>query len=122
VAAAHPSGRWQNAGPGASGDRLDITVDQATSFPLRVRETFRGRLVREQRIERLRVDEPAPASRFTVKVPLKPAPQRLDEGFRRVPLSRVRAVTRLPAAGPRRAAGRLPPGRDERRAQLLVDR
>ena len=106
----------RNAGPGASGDRPDITVDQATGFPLRVRETFRGWLVREQRIERLRVDEPAPASRFTVKVPRKPAPQRLDEGFRRVPLSRVRAVTGYRPLVP----GALPAG--YRRAETNVAR
>ena len=82
----------KNAGPGDSGDRLDITVDRATGFPLRVRETLRGRFVREQRLERLRVDGPAPPARFVLDAPRGPDTQRLDEGYQRVALSRARAV------------------------------
>lgn len=82
----------KNAGPGDSGDRLDITVDRATGFPLRVRETLRGRPAREQRIERLRVDVPVAPSRFVLRAPREPAPRRIDEGYRRVPFAGARAV------------------------------
>jgi hypothetical protein len=80
------------AGPGGSGDRLDIVVDRATGFPLRVRETLRGRLVEERRIVDLRVDGPAPASAFRLAVPRGHPAQRIDYRYRRVTLRRGAAI------------------------------
>lgn len=69
--------------PGDTGDRLEVVVDRATGIPLRVRETYRGRLVREERLTDVRIDPAIPAAAFAP--PLPPGPvQRLDGGFETV--------------------------------------
>ncbi len=104
------------AGPGASGDRLEIVVDQATGFPLSVRETLRGRLLEERRIENLRVDGPAPAAAFRLAVPDQPAPQRIDYRFRRAALSRATRIVGYQPLVP----ARLPDG--YKRAETSISR
>jgi len=104
------------AGPGASGDRLEIIVDQATGFPLRVRETLDGRLVEERRVANLRVNVPAPASAFRLTVPRAIKTTRFDSHYRRVPLRRAAAIVGYAPLEP----GRLPSG--YRRAETSVAR
>jgi len=80
------------AGPGGSPDHLEIVADRETGLPLLARETLRGKLLLERRVERLRFDVPAPASAFTLKLPRTPRPLRFDYGHRNVPLGRAAAV------------------------------
>ena len=114
------------AGPGASGDLLDVVVDQETGFPVSARETLRGKLLRERRVERLSVNAPVPAGAFTLAVPRRPelTPEqepsagpsvlRFRDRYRRVPLSGARAIVGYAPLAP----GFLPAG--YRRAETRV--
>lgn len=59
--------------PGDTGDRIEVVVDPRTGIPLRVRETFEGRLVSERRLEQVRLDPPIPPRVFAP--PLSEAPR-----------------------------------------------
>ncbi|MDQ4090578.1 MAG: hypothetical protein M3163_09790 [Actinomycetota bacterium] len=89
------------AGPGSSGDQLEVIVDQETGFPLRVTETLTGRFLHEVRLSNLVVDGPVDPASFTIEFPAGTQPFRQDAGFRALPLSQVGAVVgyqpRLPA-------------------------
>jgi len=82
---------------GDTGDRVELTIDRRTGLPLRVRETYRGALMAERRLERLRLDAPIPQRLFAPTV--APASGGLnaygfetDDGFRRGRLAAARAV------------------------------
>ena len=80
------------AGPGASGDQLEVLVDRETGFPLRVTESLAGRFLHEVRLSNLVVDGPVDPASFTIDFPAGVTPFRQDVGFRAVPLSQVRAA------------------------------
>ena len=96
------------AGPGASGDQLEVVVDRATGFPLRVTESLAGRFLHEVRLSNLVVDGPVDPASFTVDFPAGVTPFRQDVGFRAVPLSQVRAAVGYQPMLP--APASLPPG------------
>jgi hypothetical protein len=78
--------------PELSGDELEVTVDQATGFPVRVLERKRGELLREVRMEQLQVDADLSAGTFALRFPAGADVMRTDEGFRRVELGDVAAA------------------------------
>ena len=80
------------AGPGNSGDQLEVVVDRETGFPLRVTETLAGRFLHEVRLSNLVVDGPVDPAAFTLEFPAGAQPFRQDVGFRAVPLGQVRAA------------------------------
>jgi hypothetical protein len=80
------------AGPGASGDRLEVVVDRETGFPLRVTESLEGRFLHEVRLSNLVVDGPVNPLSFTIDFPAGTVPFRQDVGFRVVALNQVRAA------------------------------
>ncbi|MDO8188389.1 hypothetical protein Q7L71_22480, partial [Conexibacter sp. CPCC 205706] len=74
---------------GDTGDRLELTIDQGTGLPLRIRETYRGRLVAERRLQRLRIDAPLPERQFDPSLS-GPATE-LDGGFAQATLQQASA-------------------------------
>lgn len=96
------------AGPGASGDQLEVVVDRETGFPLRVTESLAGAFLHEIRLSNLVVDGPVDPASFTIDFPAGVTPFRQDVGFRAVPLSGVRAVVGYQPLLP--APASLPPG------------
>ncbi|MHB8868131.1 MAG: LolA-like protein [Thermoleophilia bacterium] len=87
-----------------SADRMEVTVDQATGFPVRVVETLKGGLVREIRLEDLELDPILADDAFTVVFPPNMDVTPLDQGFRRVSAADASATAAyqppLPAAVP----------------------
>jgi len=79
-----PAATNLNAEPGVTADRMQVVVDRATGLPLQVRESYRGRLIMERRIQSLRVNVPAPAAAFSLQTPSDADVLRFDEGYRRV--------------------------------------
>ena len=73
-------------------DRLQVTVDRETGFPVRVVAFREGRRLYEHRIEDLRVDPPVPEDAFRLEFPRGAEVSRTDHGFRRVPLDEVEAA------------------------------
>ena len=73
-------------------DRLVVTVDRETAFPLRIVESFRGRFVSEIRIDRLRLNERLPRDAFVPDVPPGSRADVTDVGFRRTALSEADEV------------------------------
>ncbi|MBA2615164.1 MAG: hypothetical protein H0U90_05190 [Actinobacteria bacterium] len=63
-------------------DRIAVTVDKETAFPVRIVETLRGRFVSEIRIDRLRVDPELPVETFRPSPPRGSRPDFSDVGFR----------------------------------------
>lgn len=96
------------AGPGASGDQLEVVVDRQSGFPLRITETLAGRFLDEVRLSDLVVDQPVDPATFTLDVPTGPRTFRQDVGFRSVTLDQVAAVVGYRPVLPSAAA--LPPG------------
>jgi hypothetical protein len=96
------------AGPGGSGDRLEVLVDRETGFPLRITETLAGRFLHEVRLTNLVVDAPVDPATFTLDVPAGTQTFRQDVGFRAVPLAQVRAAVGYQPVLP--AAAALPAG------------
>jgi hypothetical protein len=96
------------AGPGGSGDRLEVVVDRETGFPLRITETLAGRFLHEVRLSNLVVDATVDPATFTLDPPAGVQVFRQDVGFRAVPLADVRAAVGYQPVLP--AAGALPPG------------
>lgn len=71
------------------GDRVEVTVDQATAFPVRIVETLDGRTFKELRLEDVVVNEEIPRSAFRPAfTPGRPVIAS-DHGFRRVGLADV---------------------------------
>jgi len=71
--------------PDASGDHLEVAVDQASGFPLRIVETRGSVVVEELRIEQLEVDQPLAQRLFKPLVPAGATLSVVDAGFRAVP-------------------------------------
>ncbi len=69
-----------------SGDHLEVTVDQATGFPVRVVESVDGKLIQEIRLEQLEIDPVLPPDAFTLEFPPDADVYPADDGFRRVDL------------------------------------
>lgn len=80
------------AGPGASGDQLEVIVDRETGFPLRVTESLAGSFLHEVRLSNLVVDGSVDPASFTIDFPAGVTPFRRDVGFRAVPLNQLRSV------------------------------
>lgn len=80
------------AGPGGSGDRLEVVVDRESGFPLRITETLAGAFLHEVRLSNLVVDAPVDQSQFVLDLPAGAQPFRQDAGFRSVPLNQVEAA------------------------------
>jgi hypothetical protein len=80
------------AGPGASGDQLEVVVDRETGFPLRVTESLAGAFLHEVRRSNQVVDGPVDPASFTIDFPAGVTPFRQDVGFRAVALSQLRAA------------------------------
>jgi hypothetical protein len=78
--------------PDFSGDRLEITVDQATGMPVRVLETNDGAFWREIRIEDLVVNADLPPDSFRLEFPPGAEVMRSDDGFERVDLGDVAGI------------------------------
>lgn len=76
----------------SSGDRLDVTVDRQTGFPLRITETLRGKFLHEIRLSGLTVNVPLASDAFTLTIPTGIRAFVNDAGFRPVPLADVRGV------------------------------
>lgn len=79
------------AGPGGSGDQLDVVVDRQTGFPLRITETLAGRFLDEVRLSNLVVDGPVDPASFTLVLPAGLKPFRQDAGFATAALDQVEA-------------------------------
>jgi hypothetical protein len=92
--------------PDFSGDRLEITVDQATGMPVRVLETNDGAFWREIRIEDLGVNEDLPTDTFRLEFPPGAEVLRTDDGFERVDLGDVAGLVGYTPLLP----GRVPDG------------
>ena len=75
---------------GYTGDRIEVAVDRATGLPLRLRETLRGRLVRELELRDIRVDRTFPRRAFRPRVSLRPPTTVIDAGFRDSAIERAR--------------------------------
>lgn len=73
-------------------DRLEVTVDQATGFPLRVLETRNGVLVSDLSLEDLDFDPALSTESFTLSLPSDLSPSSADFGFRRVALHEAGGV------------------------------
>ncbi len=80
------------AGPGGSGDRIEVVVDRANGFPLRITETLEGRFLHEIRLSGLVADEPVDPDEFVLEFPAGTEVFRQDGGFRRVTPEEVAAV------------------------------
>jgi len=78
--------------PDLSPNHLEVTVDQATGFPVRVVATRDGEFVRETRIEDLKVDGPVPNDAFHLEFPPDTQVFRSDLGFRRVSLDEIERI------------------------------
>ncbi|MDQ1441678.1 MAG: hypothetical protein QOG97_1906 [Acidimicrobiaceae bacterium] len=80
------------AGPGRSPDRLEVVVDQASGFPLRVTATFAGQFLYQSQLSSLVIDAAVDPSVFVLNPPAGPKVFRHDYGFRAVALDQVAAV------------------------------
>lgn len=80
------------AGPGGSGDSLEVVVDRRSGFPLRVTESLQGDFLHELRLSGLVVDQPVDPGTFDVELDPGAEVVRQDVGFRRVALEEVAAI------------------------------
>jgi hypothetical protein len=79
--------------PELSGDRLEVTVDRTTGMPVRVVERKNGKLLHELRIEQLAANRALAADTFRLTFPAGAEVMKSDDGFQRVALDRVAAIT-----------------------------
>jgi hypothetical protein len=113
------------AGPNASGDELDVTVDRATGFPVRVVESLQGSPLVSVELNHLVVNAPIPPGTFTLAFPPGVRVFRQDVGFRpsanpdHLPLPatlpsgyRKAEVVGAPRSQPTGNEGMNPPSRD----------
>jgi len=68
---------------------FEITVDQATSFPVCFRMVQEGQLQAELRYSSLRLNAPLPDRAFELKVPAGARVTRIQRGFRRSAISQI---------------------------------
>ncbi|MDQ4098615.1 MAG: hypothetical protein M3144_12205 [Actinomycetota bacterium] len=96
------------AGPGASGDQLEVVVDRESGFPLRITESLAGAFLNEVRLANLVVDRPVEPDAFLLELPAGVQAFRRDAGFRSLPLGQVAAAAGYQPVLPSEAS--LPPG------------
>jgi hypothetical protein len=84
----------------ADADRLQVTVDRATGFPVHVLATLRGAFRSELRVDQLVVDEALPPDTFTVDFPTGADVLRTDEGFAHVSRDEAAAAVGYRPLGP----------------------
>ncbi len=77
------------AGPGGSGDALDVVVDRQSGFPLRITETLDGAFLHEVHLTDLVVDAPVDPATFTLELPPDVEVFRQDAGFDPVALDEL---------------------------------
>ena len=75
--------------PDFTGDRFRITVDRETGMPVRVAELRGETLLREDRLDALRVNSELSPDAFRLVFPPGAEVNRTDDGFRRVGLNAV---------------------------------
>jgi hypothetical protein len=80
------------AGPGGSGNQLEVIVDQQSGFPLRVTESLDGQFLQEIRLSNLVTDEPVDPSTFTFDFPPAMEVFHQDAGFQRVTVDQAAAI------------------------------
>jgi hypothetical protein len=73
-------------------DRLSVTVDRATGFPLHVLATLAGHFRSELRLDKLEIDAPLARGTFTVRFPPHAEVLRTDAGFANVDLAHAANV------------------------------
>ena len=81
-------------------DRLELTIDRETGFPLLVRTTLHGDFRSELRVESLRVNQALPANVFELRFQPGREVLRSDDGFRRVSLAAAAARVGYPPLVP----------------------
>ncbi len=96
------------AGPGNSGDQLEVVVDRQSGFPLRITETLGTKFLNEVRLSNLVVDGPVDPASFLLDLPAGAQPFRQDVGFRSVSLDQIAGVVGYTPLLP--APASLPPG------------
>ncbi|MDQ6839941.1 MAG: hypothetical protein M3137_16845, partial [Actinomycetota bacterium] len=96
------------AGPGNSGDQLEVIVDRQSGFPLRITETLGTKFLNEVRLSNLVVDGPVDPASFLLELPAGAQPFRQDVGFRSVALDQVAGAVSYAPLLP--APASLPPG------------
>jgi negative regulator of sigma E activity len=83
----------------------EITIDQATSFPVCFRTLQDGLVQAEVRYRSLRVDAPLPDRAFELKAPAGAPVTRIQDGFRRAAVAQIARLpgytTLVPASVPR---------------------
>lgn len=80
------------AGPGRSGDQLEVVVDRQSGFPLRITESIEGQFLHEIRLSGLVVDEAVDPATFVIEFPPGIRVFRQDAGFRRMTPEEAEAV------------------------------
>ena len=80
------------AGPGGSGDQLEVVVDRESGFPLRITESLQGRFLHQVTLSGLVADEPVDPDMFALEFPADAEVFRRDAGFRRVTVDRAAAI------------------------------
>ncbi len=80
------------AGPGGSGDQLEVVVDRQSGFPLRITESLEGRFLHEIRLSGLVADEPVDPDTFVLDFPPGVDVFTQDFGFDRVTLDEAASV------------------------------
>jgi len=108
------------AGPGRSGDQLEVVVDRESGFPLRITESLQGRFLQGVRLSGLVVDEPVDPGAFVLDFPPGTEVFRQDVGFRQVTLDQAASAvgyrpvlpTEVPAGFERAEVTAAPQGRE----------
>ncbi len=80
------------AGPGGSGDQLEVLVDRESGFPLRITETLEGRFLHQIRLSGLVADEPVDPGAFDLEFSAGVEVFEQDRGFDRVSLDQAEAL------------------------------
>jgi len=80
------------AGPGRSGDQLEVVVDRQSGFPLRVTESLKGKFLHEVRLSNLVPDAVVDPSVFVLGFPAGTQVFHQDQRFRRVNLDQAAAI------------------------------
>jgi len=84
---------------------FEITIDRATSFPVRFRMLQDGLLQMEVLFSSMRIDDPLPDRAFELKVPAGTKVTRIQDGFRRATIAQIAQLpgyaTLVPANLPR---------------------
>ena len=88
-----------------AGFHFEITIDQATAFPVCFKGFLNDALTLEVRYSNVRVDAPLPDGAFELKAPAGAPVRRIQNGFRRAPLAEIASLpgytTLVPARVPR---------------------